>query len=82
MRKRIVSMRVKYELLQQSWLTQKDVMNLAECGPVRAAEIRQEIAQRIKPKTLPERIPTSLVVEYLDIDVAYITKVASFSLVN
>lgn len=70
-------MKVKFDLLQQSWLTQKDVMDLAECGPCRAAEIRREIAEKIKPKTLPEKIPTGLLVEHLDIDVDYISRIAT-----
>ena len=82
MNKRVVSIHKKYALIQQSWLTQRDVMDLAECGPARAAEIRRELAEKVSPRVLPMRIPTGLLIDHLDIDVEYITRVALLSLKN
>lgn len=77
MRKRVTPIETKYKLIQQLWLNQKDIKDLCECGNVRAAEIRDEIAAKIAPKTLPEKTPTHLVVEHMGIDIAYILKVAA-----
>ena len=75
MRKRVTSIATKYKLIQQRHLTSKDVMDLCECGNTTAARIRQEIEAKIAPSTLPDRvIPTRLVVEHQDIDLAYIVQ--------
>lgn len=76
MRKRKTSITKKYDLIQQLWLNQKDIMDLAECGSARATEIRKEIEKSIAPKKLPEtKTPTNLVIDYLGISVPYLVNV-------
>lgn len=65
------------ELIMEPLLNQEQMKELLGCGTVKAVKIRKEIADKIKPKTLPDLMPTNLVVEHMCLDVSYILRVAN-----
>lgn len=69
----------KLELIQKTCLSNTELMELASCGYKAGMKIRKEIEDSINPLKLPKRIPTSLVVKYLMIDVDLLIKTTYFT---
>lgn len=69
----------KIELIQKASLSNKEIMELLECGYPKSKEIINEIAEDIKPKKLPGLIPTSLIIRHMRIDVNLLIKTAQFT---
>lgn len=69
----------KYELIQKTCLSNSELMELASCGYKTAVQIRNEISESIKPKILPSKIPTSLVISHLSIDIDLIIRIMNFA---
>lgn len=66
----------KLELIQKICLSNAELMELASCGYKSALKIRKEIEDTYKPAKLPQRIPTSLVIKHLSIDVDLLIKIS------
>ncbi len=68
------------EIISYQWARTKDIMDIGCCGKVRAIAVKDEIQQQIKTETgkdLPKHlVPMSKVVEYFNIDISYLKKVA------
>lgn len=69
----------KLELIQKICLSNTELMELASCGYKAGMKIRKEIEESINPLKLPKRIPTSLVINYLMIDVDLLIKTAQLT---
>lgn len=76
MSKKATSISRKIELIQKVSLSNKEIMELLECGYPKTKEIIQEIAEDILPKKLPGLIPTSLVIKHMRIDTNLLIKSA------
>lgn len=66
----------KLELIQKICLSNAELMELASCGYKAAIRIRNEIEESNKPAKLPQRIPTSLVIKHLSIDVEFLIRIS------
>lgn len=68
------------EIISYQWATTNDVMEIGCCGITRATSIKEKIKQQVKEETgkdLPKHlVPMSKVVEYFNIDINYLKKVA------
>lgn len=67
------------EILNNNWLTTKDIMLLAPAGISKATKIKKTIEEKIKlsGRKLPAGyVPVKEVIEELGIDVKYLKKVA------
>jgi len=69
----------KIELIQKVSLSNKEVMELLECGYFKVKAILKEIEENIQPHKLPNRIPTSLLIKHMRIDVNMLIKTAQFT---
>lgn len=71
-----------YNILSKVWLDSKDIQKLLSCGIDSARKTRKEISQIIKSKgyELPlcknKKVLTKEVIDYLGIDMDYITQMA------
>lgn len=69
------------KILENQWLTTKDIKDIACVGYARASYIKNEIEIKIKEKDPRYFLPSGLVpckdvVEYLNIDIKYLKKIA------
>lgn len=67
----------KLEIIQKTWITKKEMMELCDCGYRRANSIINEMKESIKPKTLSHSIPTGLVVEHMHIDIQLLIDISN-----
>lgn len=70
---------MKAKVLMKNWLTNHDIMILAECGLNKAIEIKKEIQKQILKEgyKLPKhKVTKQRVLEYLGINENYIFKLA------
>lgn len=67
-----------YKIINQPWVSVKEIRKIARCSRDTAINIRNCIEEKIikSGKTLPNNktkyVPTKYVLEYLDLDVNYI----------
>ena len=69
------------KILENQWLTTKDIKDIACVGYTKATYIKNEIEFKIKERDQNYFLPSGLVpskdvVEYLNIDVKYLKKIA------
>lgn len=64
----------KLEIIQKSWITKKEMMELCDCGEKRANTIIQEMKDSVYPKQLSHSIPTGLLIEHMHIDIKLLIK--------
>ena len=68
------------------WVNVQDIMNICNCGKNNATKIRKAIEAEIKssgkyiPPSMTKYVPTKLLVEYIGLDVEYISKMASMNM--
>jgi len=70
------------KILENQWLTTKDIKNIACVGYTKASYIKNEIELKIKEKDKNYFLPSGLVpckevVEYLNLDIKYLKKIAN-----
>lgn len=68
----------KLEIIQKSWITKKELMELCDCGERRATSIINEMREAVLPKRLSHSIPTGLVIEHMYIDVKLLMEMREF----
>lgn len=70
---------LKAKVLMKGWLSNQDIMILAECGTTRACQIKKEIQKQILVdgfKLPGMKVPKKRVLTYLGLDENYIFKLA------
>lgn len=71
-----------FKCISTAWSSTEDIMLIANCGRGPATNIRNQIIEKIKDegKRIPRGkkilIPTKMVVEFLELDIEYITMMA------
>lgn len=71
-----------FKVCSKSWLDINDIKNIANCGRDKANEIADTIIKEINnsgkrvPHTKKKIIPTDYLIDYLDIDIDFVMKMA------
>ncbi len=74
-----VTNNLKAKVLMKNWLSNQDIMILAECGTTKSSHIKRDIQKQILEEgfKLPgKKVPKKRVLEHLGIDENYIFKLA------
>lgn len=71
-----------FKTCSKNWLDIEDIKNIANCGRDKANEIANSIIEDIKesgkkvPQAKKKLVPTDYVIEYLNIDMDFVLKMA------
>ncbi len=71
-----------FRVCSRNWLDINDIKNIANCGRDKANEIADNIIREINnsgkkvPQTKKKIVPTNYVIEYLDINMDFVLKMA------
>lgn len=71
-----------FDIISKPWLSTDDIMEIANCGKSTATKIRNEIEEEVIkqgkriPQSSPIVVPTTMVLNYLDLDEQYIYDMA------
>ena len=71
-----------FDVISKPWLSTDDIMEIANCGKCAATKIRNEIEEEVYkqgkriPQSSPIVVPTTMVLNYLNLDEDYIYNMA------
>ena len=71
-----------FNIISKPWLSANDIMEVANCGRCAATKIRNEIEEEVIkqgkriPQSSPIVVPTTMVLNYLNLDEEYIYDMA------